>query len=170
MVGFYSLIYHYSKMSLRKWDFYWPTRRNERLESYGFNNSHTWRIFIISCQVLGTCNSRKITRIKAPTFRNNNNVLLCRHIRIAYSHSVKTSSHKTTIPIKFVDTSIIFYYTKLHLRKCNGSWVVSMKQNMNFKFTLPSTFMLFVFSHKNGLNESSSFFECLSAYKIHSHE
>jgi hypothetical protein len=27
---------------------------------------------------------------------------------------------------------MISYYTKVHLSKCNGSWVVSTKQTMNF--------------------------------------
>jgi hypothetical protein len=30
--------------------------------------------------------------------------------------------------------SMIIYFTKLHLCKYNGSWVVSIKQNVNFNF------------------------------------
>jgi hypothetical protein len=42
--------------------------------------------------------------------------------------------------------SIILYCTKLHSYKCNDSWIVSVKQNMNFNFQPPSTFVfLFLF-------------------------
>jgi hypothetical protein len=40
---------------------------------------------------------------------------------------------------------MIFYCTELHLSKSNGSWVLSMKQNMDFNFQLPSTFVSFLF-------------------------
>jgi hypothetical protein len=60
--------------------------------------------------------------------------------------------------------SMIFYCVKRHLSECNGSWVFSIKQNMNFKFQLPFPFMFLVF-HKNHHIESSSPFKHLSAYK-----
>jgi hypothetical protein len=53
--------------------------------------------------------------------------------------------------------SIIIYCTKLRLSKYKGLWFVFIKQNMNFKFQLPSTF-LFVF-HKSGPIKSCSSFE-----------
>jgi hypothetical protein len=36
------------------------------------------------------------------------------------------------IQIKLIGMSMISYYTKVNLSKCNGSWVVSTKQTMNF--------------------------------------
>jgi hypothetical protein len=56
-------------------------------------------------------------------------------------------------------------YTKLHLSKCNGSWVVSTKQTMNFNIQTAAMFVFFV-SYKNGLIKSCSSFEDLSVYKI----
>jgi hypothetical protein len=44
------------------------------------------------------------------------------------------------IQIKLVGTSMICYYTKVYLSKCNGSWGVSMKQTMNF-FQLAAMFV-----------------------------
>jgi hypothetical protein len=40
---------------------------------------------------------------------------------------------------------MIFNSTKRHFSKCNGSWVVTIKQNMNFNLQPPSTFVFFVF-------------------------
>jgi hypothetical protein len=48
---------------------------------------------------------------------------------------------------------MISYYTKVHLSKCNGSWVVSTKQTMNFNIQLASMFVFFIFD-KNGLIKS----------------
>jgi hypothetical protein len=45
---------------------------------------------------------------------------------------------------------MISYYTKFHLSKCNGSWVASTKQTMNFNIQLAAIFVVFVFD-KNGL-------------------
>jgi hypothetical protein len=59
---------------------------------------------------------------------------------------------------------MIFYYTKVHLSKCNGSWVVSTKQTMNFNIQLDAMFVFFVFD-KNGLIKSCLSFEDLSVYK-----
>jgi hypothetical protein len=46
---------------------------------------------------------------------------------------------------------MVFYCKKFRLPTCkyNGSRVVSIKQNTNFKFQPPSTFVFFF--HKNGL-------------------
>jgi hypothetical protein len=60
---------------------------------------------------------------------------------------------------------MISYYTKVHLSKCNGSWVVSTKQSMNFNIHTAAMFVFFV-SDKNGLIKSCSAFEDLSVYKI----
>jgi hypothetical protein len=38
---------------------------------------------------------------------------------------------------------MISYYTKVHLSKCNGSWVVSTKQTMNFNFQTAAMFVFF---------------------------
>jgi hypothetical protein len=48
---------------------------------------------------------------------------------------------------------MISYYTKVHLSKCNGSWVVSTKQNTNFNIKTAAMFVFFVFD-KNGLIKS----------------
>jgi hypothetical protein len=69
------------------------------------------------------------------------------------------------IQIKLIGMSMISYYTKVHLSKWNGSWVVSTKQNMNFNIQTAAIFVFFVFD-KNGLIKSCSSFEDLSAYKI----
>jgi hypothetical protein len=61
--------------------------------------------------------------------------------------------------------SIISYYTKVHLSKCNGSWVASTKQTMNFNIQTAVMFVLFVFE-KNCLIKSFSSFEDLSVHKI----
>jgi hypothetical protein len=45
---------------------------------------------------------------------------------------------------------MISYYTKVHLFKCSGSWIVSTKQNMNFNIQTAAMFVFFVFD-KNGL-------------------
>jgi hypothetical protein len=36
------------------------------------------------------------------------------------------------IQIKLIGMSTSSYYTEVHLSKCNGSWVVSTEQTMNF--------------------------------------
>jgi hypothetical protein len=60
---------------------------------------------------------------------------------------------------------MIFHYTKVYLSKCNGSWVVSAKQTMNFNTQLAIMFVFFVFD-KNGLIKSCSSFEDISEKKI----
>jgi hypothetical protein len=61
---------------------------------------------------------------------------------------------------------MISYYTKVNLSKCNGSWVVSTKQNMNFNIQTDAIFVFFVFD-KSGLIKSCSSFDDLSVYKFH---
>jgi hypothetical protein len=69
------------------------------------------------------------------------------------------------IQIKLIGMSMISYYTKVHLSKCDGSWVVSTKQTMNFNIQMAAIFVFFVFD-KNGLIKSYVSFEDLSVYKI----
>jgi hypothetical protein len=58
---------------------------------------------------------------------------------------------------------MISYYTKVNLSKCNGLWVVSTKQTMNFN---NQTAAMFVFFDKNGTVKSFSSFEDLAVYNI----
>jgi hypothetical protein len=69
------------------------------------------------------------------------------------------------IQMKLIGISMISYYTKVHLSKFDGSWVVSTKQTMNLNTQTAAMFAFFVFD-KNGLTESCSSFEDLSVYKI----
>jgi hypothetical protein len=69
------------------------------------------------------------------------------------------------IQIKLVGMSMISYYTKVHLSKCNGSWGISTKQTMNFNIQTAAMFVFFVFD-KNGLIKSCSSFDDLSVCKI----
>jgi hypothetical protein len=85
--------------------------------------------------------------------------------KFAPSPYLKTAPNKIMIQIKLVGMSMISYYTKVHLSKCNGSWVVSTKQIMNFNFKTTAMFVFFVFD-KNGLIKSCSSFDDLSVYKI----
>jgi hypothetical protein len=52
------------------------------------------------------------------------------------------------IQIKLIGMFMISYYTKVHLSMCNGSCVVSTKQNMNVNIQAAAMFVLF---DKNGL-------------------
>jgi hypothetical protein len=45
------------------------------------------------------------------------------------------------IQIKLIGMPKISYYTKVHLSKCNGSWVVSTKQTMNFNIQTAAMFV-----------------------------
>jgi hypothetical protein len=63
------------------------------------------------------------------------------------------------IQIKLIGMSMISYYTKVHL--CNGSWVVSTEQTMNFNIQTAAMFVFLVFD-KNGLIKSCSSFADLS--------
>jgi hypothetical protein len=69
------------------------------------------------------------------------------------------------IQIKLIGMTMISYKTKVHLSKCNGSWVLSTKQNMNFNIQTAAMFVLLCF-WKNCLIISCSSFEDLSVYKI----
>jgi hypothetical protein len=69
------------------------------------------------------------------------------------------------IQIKFIGMTMISYYTKVHLSKCNGSWVVSTKQTMNFNIQTAAMFVSFAFD-KKCLIKSCSSFEYLSVYRI----
>jgi hypothetical protein len=60
---------------------------------------------------------------------------------------------------------MISYFTKVHLSKCNGSWVLCTKQTMNFNIQTAAMFVFIAFE-KNVLIKSYSSFEDLSAYKI----
>jgi hypothetical protein len=66
--------------------------------------------------------------------------------------------------IKLVEMSTIFYCTRLRLSKCDGLRVVSIKQNVNYSFQPPSTFVFSVFH--NGLTRSCTSFADLSAHII----
>jgi hypothetical protein len=48
------------------------------------------------------------------------------------------------IQIKLIGMSMISYYIKVHLSKCNGSKVVSTKQTMNFNIQMAAMFVFFV--------------------------
>jgi hypothetical protein len=57
---------------------------------------------------------------------------------------------------------MIFNCNKLHLSKCNGSWIFSVKRIINFKFQHPSMFVCLV-SRKNDL------IEVVYPFKIYQH-
>jgi hypothetical protein len=67
-----------------------------------------------------------------------------RGLKIPPSPYSEALSKKIMIQIKLVGMSIIFHCTKLRLSKWNGSWVVSIKQNVNFKFQLHTVFTFMV--------------------------
>jgi hypothetical protein len=72
---------------------------------------------------------------------------------------------KMITEIQLVGVCMIFHCTLLRLSKCNGPWVVSIKQNANFKFQPPAIYVLLVF-REIGLIKSRSFSEDLSELKI----
>jgi hypothetical protein len=43
--------------------------------------------------------------------------------------------------------SLTVYWPKFHLSKCNGSWAISIKQNLTSNFQPPSTFVFWVFTN-----------------------
>jgi hypothetical protein len=47
------------------------------------------------------------------------------------------------IQIKLIGMSMISYYTKVHLSKCNGSLVVSAEQTVNFSIQTAAMFVFF---------------------------
>jgi hypothetical protein len=61
--------------------------------------------------------------------------------------------------------SMILDCTERYLFKYNGSWVVSIKQNMNFNFQSPAILVFLDFRGSDLLN-SCSFSEYLLAYEI----
>jgi hypothetical protein len=70
------------------------------------------------------------------------------------------------IQTKLVGMSMTFHCSKLHLCKCNGSVVISIKQMLILNVNRPPCSLLFVFFHKNGLIKSCSSSEDLSEYKM----
>jgi hypothetical protein len=72
---------------------------------------------------------------------------------------------KLIIQTRIVGISMIFSCTIFNLSKCNSSWVIPIKQNMNLNTQMPSTFIFLAF-HKTSLTKSSSPSDVLSAYKI----
>jgi hypothetical protein len=66
------------------------------------------------------------------------------------------------IQTKIIGMSVIFYYTKVHLSKCNGSRVVSTKQTMNFNIQLAAMFVFFV-------SEKMVLLEVVHPLKIYQH-
>jgi hypothetical protein len=92
----------------------------------------------------------------------------CIHLssfKIPPSPYSKGQLKKIIIQTQLVGNSPILHWTIFRLAKCNGSWFVSIRQYVNFKFQSPTMFVFFVFS-KNGLLKSCSSSEDLSEYKI----
>jgi hypothetical protein len=79
---------------------------------------------------------------------------------VIFKNCVKqnNNSNKTCIYVHYL-------FTKVHLFKCNGSWVFSTKQTMNFNIQLAAMFVFFV-SDKNDLTKSCLSIEDLSENKI----
>jgi hypothetical protein len=75
-------------------------------------------------------------------------------LKIPPSPYSKDPLKKTIIQIRHVAMSTVFHCTKFRLSKCNGLWVVSVRQHVHFSFQ-PPTIIVF-FSHKRGLNKSCS--------------
>jgi hypothetical protein len=80
----------------------------------------------------------------------------------------KASLKWKMMQIKLVGMSVIFHFTKLRSSKwCNGSWVISIKQNVNFQIHPPAMFVYFSFVfRKSDIIQSFSSSEDLSAYKV----
>jgi hypothetical protein len=77
----------------------------------------------------------------------------------------KTASNKIMTQIKLIGMSMISYCTKVHLSKCNSSWVDSTEPTTNFNIQTAAMFVYFVLD-KNDLIKSYSSFEDLSVVKI----
>jgi hypothetical protein len=77
----------------------------------------------------------------------------------------KRSVKKIIIQTNLVGMSMISHCTRLRLYKCNGSWVVSLKQNVRFNLELTAMFLFLVFG-KGGLIKSFSSSDDLSDVKI----
>jgi hypothetical protein len=70
----------------------------------------------------------------------------CTHLsslKIPPSPYSKGPLNKTIIQIKLLGMTTIFHCTNLHLPKFNGSWVVAIKQNVQFIFQPPTMFIFF---------------------------
>jgi hypothetical protein len=72
---------------------------------------------------------------------------------------------KIIIQVQLVGVSIIYHCTKLRLPKCNGSWVVAIKQKLILNINRPPCSNLFVF-RKSGLIKNCSSSKDLSAHII----
>jgi hypothetical protein len=88
---------------------------------------------------------------------------VCRNIAskfriIAIFISVVKQNNDSNKTCKYVHY-ILLYQSSC---ECNGSWLVSIKQRMNFNCNRPPTFV-FLVCHKNGLNIGCSYFEILPA-------
>jgi hypothetical protein len=64
--------------------------------------------------------------------------------------------------MKLVHMPTTFSCTKLHLFKCNGSWVTSIKQNTDFNLQQPAMFVFFcptkvVFVHPVNTYQNTKF-------------
>jgi hypothetical protein len=57
---------------------------------------------------------------------------------------------------KLIRMFTIFHCTTLHLFKWNSSWIVSIKQNVNFKFQLPNMFIFVRFCKSGPVKSCSS--------------
>jgi hypothetical protein len=103
----------------------------------------------------------KITEFYTELFSVYHNITSKFRTIVMFKNCVK----QIMIQIKLIGMSMISYCTKVHLTKCNGSWVVSTKQTMSFNIQMAAMFVFFVFD-KNGLIKSCSSFEDLWVYKI----
>jgi hypothetical protein len=88
-----------------------------------------------------------------------------RSLKIPPSPYSKAPLKKMMIQMKLVGMLMIFHFTKLRLSKCNGSWVASIKQNVNFKFQ-PLAMFIFLVYRKSSIIKSCSSSEDLSSYNV----
>jgi hypothetical protein len=83
-------------------------------------------------RVVGYMRLHKITELYTEWFS------LCPKITIKHRNiAILKNFVKNSGLNKLVHMSMIFLYTKLNLPKCSGSWVVSIKQNINFNYQPP---------------------------------
>jgi hypothetical protein len=66
----------------------------------------------------------------------------------ALSSYLRASSVKIMIQITIAGMPMIFYCVRLYLSKCNGTCIVSVKQNMDFNFQPHSTYVFLIFHQK----------------------
>jgi hypothetical protein len=81
-------------------------------------------------------------------------------LKIPPSPYSKGPLKETIIQINLVGMSIIFHCIKPRLPKWNGSWVVSIQENVNFNCP-PRSYLVF---HKSGLSKNCSSSVALSEY------